>query len=199
MSQPARRARRRERTRRSLLDAAANLIAARGIETTRVEDVTNAADLGKGAFYNYFESKDALIAALLSEAVELLDGSYLRDVALEKTLESRITALVRGHEAFFEANPVYLQMLHQARGLLLRGTGNQRPLAAIFHSYLARVAQLLAGSAAAPSERALEQAAVLVGAITGYYSFRIAAGLHPTGGLLEQVLEGGLLALQPRA
>lgn len=36
----------------------------------RIEDVTNAADLGMGAFYNYFDSKDDLFAVLLSEAIE---------------------------------------------------------------------------------------------------------------------------------
>lgn len=169
------------------------MIATRGLEATRVEDVTHTADLGKGAFYNYFASKDALFAALLSEAVEQLDRTYLSDVALETSRAERVKQLCRRHEAFFAANPVSLLLLHQLRSLLLRG-GGQGGLAAIFRGYLSRVASLLEGGAAAPSQDAVDQAATLVGAITGYHSFRIAAGLQPTHGAVEQLLSRGLHA-----
>src|SRR3984893_11040297 len=50
---------RRERLFRSALD----LFARKGFAETTVEDITNAADLGKGTFFNYFPSKDHILLA----------------------------------------------------------------------------------------------------------------------------------------
>ncbi len=58
-----RRERRRRETRERLFRAALRLFAERGFTATTVEDITEAADVGKGAFYNYFPSKEHLLAA----------------------------------------------------------------------------------------------------------------------------------------
>jgi len=58
---------RRERhslvVRQRLFDAAMRLFADRGFPQTTVEDITNAADVGKGTFFNYFPSKEELLTA----------------------------------------------------------------------------------------------------------------------------------------
>jgi AcrR family transcriptional regulator len=64
-----RRARRREATRASLTDAARRLFASQGVEATRINEITEEADVGFGSFYNHFDSKDAIVEAVLSEAV----------------------------------------------------------------------------------------------------------------------------------
>jgi len=66
---PDRRARRRATTRQSLIDAARRLFAARGVENTRINEITDEADVGFGSFYNHFDSKDAIVEAVLSEAI----------------------------------------------------------------------------------------------------------------------------------
>jgi AcrR family transcriptional regulator len=72
--QPAtRRGRRRAETRARLLAAARTLLAEQGVERTAIAQVTEAADLGFGAFYNYFPSKDALVEAALSQSLDALD------------------------------------------------------------------------------------------------------------------------------
>ena len=50
---------RRER----LFRAAMDLFARKGFAETTVEDITNAADLGKGTFFNYFPSKEHILLA----------------------------------------------------------------------------------------------------------------------------------------
>src|SRR5262250_3928372 len=52
-------AERRERLFRAALD----LFARKGFAETTVEDITNAADLGKGTFFNYFPSKEHILLA----------------------------------------------------------------------------------------------------------------------------------------
>ncbi len=63
----SRNARRREQTRAKLIDAAKVLFARQGVERTRINEITESADVGFGSFYNHFESKEAIVDAVLSE------------------------------------------------------------------------------------------------------------------------------------
>jgi len=58
-----RRARRSAETRERLFRAALDLFARKGFTETTVEDITEAADVGKGTFFNYFPSKDHILLA----------------------------------------------------------------------------------------------------------------------------------------
>jgi len=181
------------------LRAALGLIAHRGIEATRVEDITDAADLGKGAFYNYFDSKQALVAELVAEGLACLDRDYLSRLPEHTTLAERAAALARQHAAFFEEHPTYLLLLHQARGLLQLRDRREPRLASIFSGYLRRLADLLlpAGESAGWSESArLNVAAALAGAVAGQRSFQIAAGIDGGLELLSELLARGVEGLQ---
>jgi AcrR family transcriptional regulator len=60
---PDRRSRRSAELRERLFRAALTLFAKKGFAETTVEDITNAADVGKGTFFNYFPSKDHILLA----------------------------------------------------------------------------------------------------------------------------------------
>jgi AcrR family transcriptional regulator len=60
---PDRRQRRSAETRERLFRAALRLFADKGFAETTVEDITNAADVGKGTFFNYFPSKEHILIA----------------------------------------------------------------------------------------------------------------------------------------
>jgi DNA-binding transcriptional regulator YbjK len=64
-----RRARRRAETRAKLIEAARATFARQGVDATRINEITDEADLGFGSFYNYFDSKDAIVAAVVEEVV----------------------------------------------------------------------------------------------------------------------------------
>lgn len=74
-----RRERKAERTRRSILDAARDQMAAGGPESVTISAITDRADLGLGTFYNYFKSRDELIDAVILDVVETL-GRRLDDL-----------------------------------------------------------------------------------------------------------------------
>jgi TetR/AcrR family transcriptional repressor of nem operon len=61
--------------RRRILDAAAQLMREEGCETVSIADVTKAAGLTHGAFYNHFKSKDDLIAKVFEHVLFLQDGT----------------------------------------------------------------------------------------------------------------------------
>lgn len=62
---PGRVERRKQRTRVALIEAARRLFAGQSIEATSISEIAEEADIAVGSFYNYFPSKDELLAALL--------------------------------------------------------------------------------------------------------------------------------------
>jgi AcrR family transcriptional regulator len=92
-----------------------DLFAAKGFAETTVEDITEAADVGKGTFFNYFPSKDHLLVAFsdmqigkLQAAVDVVRKSnesmpaFLRSLGLTMTAEpARNPSIIR---ALLQAN-----------------------------------------------------------------------------------------------
>ena len=62
--------RRKARTRQALLDAAVQLIATGRGERASIQEITEAADVGFGSFYNHFASKEELFDAAAAEVLE---------------------------------------------------------------------------------------------------------------------------------
>lgn len=70
-----RRARRRTETRGKLIDAARATFARQGIDATRINEITDGADVGFGSFYNYFKSKNAIVAAVIEDATRAIGAA----------------------------------------------------------------------------------------------------------------------------
>jgi AcrR family transcriptional regulator len=68
--EPSRLERRKARTRQALIDAAVRLIAEGRGDRASVQEITEAADIGFGSFYNHFESKEQLFQTAAEEALE---------------------------------------------------------------------------------------------------------------------------------
>jgi len=60
----SRRDRKAAETRVRLFRGALRLFAERGFQNVTVEDITESADVGKGTFFNYFESKDHVLSVM---------------------------------------------------------------------------------------------------------------------------------------
>jgi AcrR family transcriptional regulator len=94
-----RRERRGAEIRERLFRAALKLFAEKGFAKTTVEDITNAADVGKGTFFNYFPSKDHILIAFgnmqlgkLEEAIQNMRQSNESMPVFLKELSVRMTA-----------------------------------------------------------------------------------------------------------
>jgi len=108
-SLPDRRQRRSSEIRERLFRAALDVFAQKGFAESTVEDITEAADVGKGTFFNYFPSKDHILLAFgemqigkLQAAVESARQSnepmpvFLRSLRCSMTEEpARNPAIVR--------------------------------------------------------------------------------------------------------
>ena len=73
-----RRERRSAEIRERLFHAALQLFAERGYLETTVEDITDAADLGKGTFFNYFPTKEHVLATFGGERIAAIERALER-------------------------------------------------------------------------------------------------------------------------
>lgn len=87
-----RRSRRSAELRERIFRSALDLFAQKGFAETTVEDITNAADVGKGTFFNYFPSKDHILLAFgemqLARLREAVDEARQTNEPLPKFLRS---------------------------------------------------------------------------------------------------------------
>jgi AcrR family transcriptional regulator len=187
---PGRRERRKQNTREALLEAALALFGERGLYETRVEDVTDKADVGKGAFYNYFDSKAVLVAALVRAGVALLDETFLSH-SPASTIAGRVAAVAHAHDRFFREQPAYALVFHQARGLLEAHQGPAQELREAFDFYIHRIASFLYPGRP-PSRAMLDAAVAVVGSIAGYRSYGLAAGLPTSPATIITLLSSGV-------
>ena len=68
----SRRERRRTETRERLYDASLRLLAEYDFDSVTVEMITEAADVGKGTFFNYFSNKEAVVSYYFETQLRLL-------------------------------------------------------------------------------------------------------------------------------
>lgn len=93
--EPGRRERRRTETRTRIFEAAMKLFSERGFSNTPVEEITDAADVAKGTFFNYFPNKEAIMEALAERQL---------GVIVEAEEKARTASSVR---------PVLVEMVHK--------------------------------------------------------------------------------------
>lgn len=69
----SRRERKKLETRQSLMEVALRLFSENGYDATTVKDITDAADVAKGTFFNYFETKETILPAIAARRLEQLE------------------------------------------------------------------------------------------------------------------------------
>ena len=70
MAREPRGSRRKRETRTRLVDAAFRLMAIRGMRGVTISEITEEADVGIGSFYNHFDSKESIHAAIVEDFFE---------------------------------------------------------------------------------------------------------------------------------
>jgi len=75
-------------TRARIVEAAAELVAARGVTGTTLEDVLDASRTGKSQFYSHFANKDALMLAVVNAQSERFLGFQAFRLSEVNSLES---------------------------------------------------------------------------------------------------------------
>lgn len=130
MPEPTIRARKRERTRRAILEAATELFDRHGYEGTTVADIAAAADIGTRTFFGYFPSKEDLLFpeadARIQAAVDAIAERGPQDRPADVLLRALRTVDAAGHDMVSRQAE---QRLHLIRTVpTVRGRALQRQL-----------------------------------------------------------------------
>jgi AcrR family transcriptional regulator len=142
-----RRQRRGAETRLRLFRCALQLFAERGYPNVTVEDITEAADVGKGTFFNYFESKDQVLSVM----AEIQLGKVQEALTVAEAGEQTICSVL--HHLFLSSAEEPGRSPELARALLssfLAGEGVRRLVA---HNLASEGRKLLSQIVAAGQKR----------------------------------------------
>jgi len=109
-----RRQRRSAEIRERLFRAALTIFAEKGFAETTVEDITNAADVGKGTFFNHFPSKDHILLAFgemqLGKLEEAIENARRTNMPIPEFLRSLVTRMTQEPTR----NPAIIRTILQA-------------------------------------------------------------------------------------
>ncbi len=104
-------ARAKAATRRRILEAARQLFATGGFESSTTREIADAARIAAGTLFNYFSTKEALLSALAAEAVAGVDQDFEQSAgeSLEEELFAFIAAGLRKLKPLRKHMPVLLE------------------------------------------------------------------------------------------
>ena len=113
MSTTGRRERERAKRREDILQAARDVFFSGGFSRATVDDVAARAEVSKGTVYLYFESKEAILAHLVLEGLDLLAHQLETAYAADKDLpaEERVRRLAQAYLKFSKTHPQHLRLL----------------------------------------------------------------------------------------
>jgi len=107
---PARGSRRKEESRRRLLDAARELFVRNGYHDTRPQDIAKHAGVGHGTFYLHFTDKRACFLTFVDEARDEVTAAAMKRIDGVENLEGQVRGIIEAvfdygalHPGIFEA------------------------------------------------------------------------------------------------
>ncbi len=122
-SPDSRRERKKQETRQNLLESAWQLFQDKGYEHTTVEDITEVADVAKGTFFNYFETREAMLSEIASWRIAMLRSRVFTAEDLPASIVARIKLLLQAMAAEF---PTVSEMTRHLPGASAKREGPHR-------------------------------------------------------------------------
>lgn len=204
-----RRERRRQARRQEILDAAMRLVVDGGLDGLTMPRLAEKLDAAVGALYRYFDSKDALIAALQAQAIEAFgEFQVARIEAFEPPTYAspRVAALARmlvafsAYLVFADTHPARFQLvdISIADPRRLLGDEDARAVQAVLDPILQRCATLIESSVEAGAlgdDEAMLRTFVLWGAMHGTQHFRKRDRYLPAEVATKRVMRASVRAL----
>lgn len=90
-----RRERKKAAIRAQIIATAVGLFSRQGIADVTVEEIAEAADIGKGTVYNYFVTKEDIVVAFMMELEQRVQAKVSRFAASASSLDSILAGLIR--------------------------------------------------------------------------------------------------------
>ncbi len=103
----------RRETRQALVDAALDLFGRIGFVDTTLGDIADHAGIGRTTFYDYFASKEDLLAGLVEEMLPTIFDRLVEDIPSDLTARDQLASLVVSMVEFVATDPVFGLTLHR--------------------------------------------------------------------------------------
>ncbi|MBQ1061909.1 MULTISPECIES: TetR/AcrR family transcriptional regulator [unclassified Micromonospora] len=101
-----------------ILDNAAHLFAAKGIDATTVREIADSVGILSGSLYHHFKSKDEMVNAIISDYLTDLTYRYGEVLASEEKPATQLRKLVTSSLANIEAHPHATEIYQNSSGYL---------------------------------------------------------------------------------
>ncbi|MBN1868442.1 helix-turn-helix transcriptional regulator [Candidatus Sumerlaeota bacterium] len=155
------------------MQAALALFSEKGVDATTIEEITEAADLGKGTLYRHFTSKDELMAALIEDAVDRLVVGIRGKGEPRGNLQETLERLLDTHLGFFRENRDEFILLFQGRLFLKLERDEDGAIEEPFNLYLREIGKQIAPFVPQPIDplKVRRLACAVAGFVSGFLSF----------------------------
>jgi AcrR family transcriptional regulator len=179
--------RRTSRTRQKLLDAGRAVFAEKGLDSTRIDEITERADVGKGTFYYHFQTKESLIEDLIGKMLGELENNILERCREIGDLNDLLDTVIQTHIDFFNNRWEDFVLFFQGRADLTLEESYEG-IEAPFLEYLETIEDLLDSVIKyhLPRQTLRKMTCAVAGFVSGYYSF---AFISAERGDLEQTFQ----------
>jgi AcrR family transcriptional regulator len=182
-------------TRQKLLEAARAVFAEKGLDLTRIGEITDRADVGKGTFYYHFKSKDQLIGELIKSVLGELVQVIAETCRGVTDLRHLLDTIINAHIQFFCKRWEDFVLYFQGRTDLTLQEGYEG-LETPFLEYLQGMEALLASVIAyrLPQPVLRRIACAVAGFVSGYYSFAVVSSQEADIDATFASLRGAMVA-----
>ena len=168
----SRQQRRTNATRQKLLEAARSVFAEKGMDLTRIEEISERADVGKGTFYYHFKEKNQIVKELIKNLMAELVAAVEERCRNASDVQDLLHNLIGAHIEFFSSRWEDFVLYFQGRSDLTLQEGYSG-IETPFIDYLEGIEGLL-GSVIKnklPQPVLRRIACAIAGLVSGYYSF----------------------------
>jgi TetR/AcrR family fatty acid metabolism transcriptional regulator len=101
----------------AILDAAQRVFVARGFQAASISEIARAAHISDGLIYRYYDSKRALLDAVLADFFERILAKLEPAVSGQKGFAAKLRALIKGHLEIMLADPALCRLfIAEVRG-----------------------------------------------------------------------------------
>lgn len=148
----------------SRLYAAAELIAERGLDGTKIDDIAEATGIPKATLYYHLEGKNGVLEFLLSDLLEMISGAVGLAISSEEDARARLEAAVAAQLGIMLEHPFLCRALV---GDLGRATRLPELALALRAAFFEPIEQLLIDGVADGSLRQVTQPSTVATSIFG--------------------------------
>src|SRR5215510_28883 len=92
---PSRRQRKKDALRAQIIDKGIEMFSVRGIDEVTVEEIAEAADIGKGTIYNYFRTKEDITVAFIVDVERQVQAKLRTFASSKRRLDAILTDFIR--------------------------------------------------------------------------------------------------------